>query len=57
LRIAKLPIIEPSPVAEPFGLILAAISQMSENSADTSPNATIQALINDLEGMELSALL
>jgi hypothetical protein len=34
------------------GLILAAISQMSENSADTSPNATIQALINDLEGMD-----
>jgi hypothetical protein len=31
---------------------LAAISQMSENSADTSPNATIQALINDLEGMD-----
>jgi len=35
-----------------FGLILATISQMSENSADTSPNATIQALINDLEGMD-----
>jgi hypothetical protein len=34
-----------------FGLILAAISQMGENSADTSPNTTITALVNDMEGM------
>ncbi|VVH50906.1 hypothetical protein BPUTSESOX_291, partial [uncultured Gammaproteobacteria bacterium] len=34
-----------------FGLILAAISQMGENSADASPNTTITVLVNDLEGM------
>ncbi len=34
-----------------FGLILAAISQMGENSADTSPNTTITVLVNDMEGM------
>ena len=35
-----------------FAVILAAISQMSENANDASPDATITALVNDMNGTD-----
>ena len=39
-----------------FGLVLAAISQMGENSNDANPTATITALVRDMNGSDGSAI-
>ncbi len=39
-----------------FGTVLAAISQMGENSADANPTATITALVSDMNGGDGSSV-